>query len=233
MPSVTRSRRSSNRREVEQDILTAVEQLLGQGLSYTEIPVQQIIEKAGVARSTFYVLFPDKTALLMRMSESVMEEIYADGKEFFLVPASDGPPALARRLQRFFRLWKGRPVLRALLEVAAYDPIVSDAWRSLIGRVIEDVTPLLEEEKQAGHLPADLDVPLTLELISHMLYGAMSHHALRDEMDEQYLLYGLARLAWLGLCAEVPQSSRDSGVPRPSAVSAVPNGRPRRRSNSP
>ncbi|WP_372792169.1 TetR/AcrR family transcriptional regulator, partial [Paraconexibacter sp.] len=57
--ATTRSRRAA----VEQQVLGAVERLLTDGESFTALPVGRIADEAGMARTTFYGHFPDKSTL--------------------------------------------------------------------------------------------------------------------------------------------------------------------------
>src|SRR5689334_14867172 len=70
MPSITRRRNAGPGRpsSAEADILAAARRLLIDGAAFTELGVQQISTEAGVARSTFYSHFRDKTELLVRLA---------------------------------------------------------------------------------------------------------------------------------------------------------------------
>ena len=78
MPSVTRTtnRTRARRGAAEQQVLTAVEELLAEGEAFTTLGVARIAERAGIARSSFYVHFPDKTELLMRLTASATDKLF-------------------------------------------------------------------------------------------------------------------------------------------------------------
>jgi AcrR family transcriptional regulator len=50
--------------------------LLAEGESIAELGVQRIATEAGVARSSLYVHFPDKPALLVRLAEDLQQKSY-------------------------------------------------------------------------------------------------------------------------------------------------------------
>jgi AcrR family transcriptional regulator len=78
VPSVTRraqNRRAARRDEIREHLLEAVERLVSDGLSFTELSVERLATEAGVSRSTFYVYFDDKAALLTAWLAEVIDEV--------------------------------------------------------------------------------------------------------------------------------------------------------------
>src|SRR5262245_25985386 len=76
MPSITRNRNPEERRAaLDERVLAVVERLLAEGLRYTEISVARILQEAGIARSTFYVHFRDKTDLLSRLAGTLRQNL--------------------------------------------------------------------------------------------------------------------------------------------------------------
>ena len=88
MASVTRRRGSqdtSRRSSAEDQILAATERLLSDGTGFTDLGVQKIADAAGVARSSFYVIFPDKTALLLRLVRGLKQGLLAIATELSMM----------------------------------------------------------------------------------------------------------------------------------------------------
>src|SRR5487761_1863651 len=92
MGSITRPRSqpSKRRAETEAAVLAAVKRLLFEGESFTELGINRIAKEAGVARSTFYLCFQDKTDVLIRLTGSMKDELFAIG-------AARRPAGRARR----------------------------------------------------------------------------------------------------------------------------------------
>ncbi len=63
MASTTQPRRKvrERREDVRNRVLRAATEMMADGTPYTELPVQRIAARADVARSTFYLHFPDKS----------------------------------------------------------------------------------------------------------------------------------------------------------------------------
>src|SRR5258707_14883032 len=88
MPSITRrSAPASSRASAEEGIVATAERLLAEGTSFTDLGLQRIAAEAGVARSTLYGHFPDKSHLLTRLASKMVDASFAT-----VVPwTPDGP----------------------------------------------------------------------------------------------------------------------------------------------
>jgi AcrR family transcriptional regulator len=146
---------------VEGAVLAATERLLSAGVSFTELGVQRIAEAAGIARSTFYLHFRDKTALMVRMAADL-------GREAFEVAGSVAPDLeeIGRAHLAVLTFYRRRAhVLTAVTEVAGYEPAVRDVWHAAVDRFAANLADLLRAEQQAGRTSADLDPRISAEII--------------------------------------------------------------------
>ena len=156
MPSITRRRprNPDGRAAVEARVLAATERLLEEGDRFTELGVQRIAAEAGVARSTFYSHFRDKTELLMRLAGTMRESSFDRTHEWD--PGDPGDP-LARLTEVFadvIRIYRTyAPVLAAVSEVAAYDEAVREYWAAGLERFVARTEDALRVEQQAGRTP--------------------------------------------------------------------------------
>ena len=90
MASVTRrphSDRAARRGEIGRRLLVAVEKLLADGESFTEVSVERLVTEAGISRSTFYVYFEDKGDLLQALTADVMIEVIDAARAWWALPA--------------------------------------------------------------------------------------------------------------------------------------------------
>ena len=69
------SRRERTREALARRLRPSVEELLAGGASFTDLSVDQILERAEVPRSTFYYHFRDKGELLIAVSAEAIGEI--------------------------------------------------------------------------------------------------------------------------------------------------------------
>ncbi|MEE6260865.1 TetR/AcrR family transcriptional regulator [Plantactinospora sonchi] len=201
MPSVTRRRTPDPARHatIEAQILAATERLLAQGASFTDLGVQRIAAEAGVARSTFYTHFRDKSELLMRLANTMRTTAFDVASGW--TPAT-GPQALAEIFVEIVAIYREyAPVLNALNEVAAYDPTVRTFWAAALNRFVENTARLLRADREAGDAPADLDVGHAARIIVLGGDRAISEHVAAtgtDTTGDDAFARELALIWWYG-----------------------------------
>jgi AcrR family transcriptional regulator len=207
MPSITRRSTAAVGRPAtaEAEILAATQRLLDGGATFTEIGVQQIRTEAGVARSTFYSHFRDKTELLLRLATELL------GSSLDITSAwepADGLDGLTEAFTEVVALYREQAsVRRALAEVAAYDPAVRRFWADGIDRFTTRTLALLRAEQEAGLTPADVDLAGATRLI--VLGGEtalVEHVSTADPSGDAAFARELARTWWYGIYRR-PESS--------------------------
>ena len=132
MPAAT-----TKREAIQASVLEATETLLAGGATYADLNVERIARAAGISRTAFYFYFSDKRELLMRLTEDVSDELYAQADLWW---SAEGDPAdgIREALTRIAELYREHaPLLRAIVEVSTYDEEVATHWRALIGRFVE------------------------------------------------------------------------------------------------
>lgn len=219
MSALTRPPSSAHRRRapVERAVLDAVERLLEAGSTFTELSVQTIADEAGLARSTFYVHFVDKTDLLIRLGSAATDQLFAEIGTWFEGDHTDGETGLREALARVVAVYRSHAaVLGALLEAVGYEPIVRDFWRSKITRIVDAAVPRLQAAQATGELSDAVDAGVLMRILGWSLERTVYQHvAEHDSRDDPAFVAGLARACWLLLYGDSP---------RP------PGNRPRRRS---
>jgi TetR/AcrR family transcriptional regulator, ethionamide resistance regulator len=202
MPSITRrGGRAGQRASAEDRILATTERLMAEGTSFTELGLQRIAAEAGVARSTLYGNFPDKSHLLTRLADRFV------GMSFAAVGTWDpgGPSGGLEGYTELFRTVMGMyrehsAVLAALDEVSAYDTVVAEYWDALLGRFIANVERILADEQRAGRTPASLDIALASRL--NVLGGhrfMVRHVTTEDGSRDDAAARELAMTWWYGM----------------------------------
>ncbi len=200
MPSVTRrAPDGANRREaVEQRVLRAVEQLLEDGRSFVELSVQEVADAAGVARSTFYVHFADKSELLVRLAEASTADMLGEGERWVTGDHAGGRAELrevCRRIVAHYR--EHRPLLQAVGAATTYDPVMSRWWVGRVERFIDLCEARVRElARDQGRDPAGARA--TAAMVGWSIERTVSMSVLLEapEGDDQ-LADVLARGVWL------------------------------------
>ncbi|GGO04833.1 TetR/AcrR family transcriptional regulator [Micromonospora parathelypteridis] len=171
MPSITRRRPSNpdGRAAVEARVLAATERLLQEGVRFTDLGVQRIAAEAGVARSTFYTHFRDKSELLMRLAGTMRESSFDRTGGWDPGGPGDQLAVLTEVFSDVIRIYRTyAPVLAAISEVAAYDEVVREYWTAGLERFVARTVQVLRVEQQAGRTPTSLDAETASRLI---VYG--------------------------------------------------------------
>ena len=156
MASLTRrtEAQTEKRAAVEAAVLEATEGLLLGGRSYADLTIEDIARGAGISRTAFYFYFRDKRELLMRLTEDVAEDLYAEADAWWS-GGEDGREDLERALAVVIALYREHGVLlRAVVEASAYDEAVAGFWRALVGRFVEASRRRIEEEQARGAMTA-------------------------------------------------------------------------------
>ncbi|RJQ79773.1 TetR/AcrR family transcriptional regulator [Pseudonocardiaceae bacterium YIM PH 21723] len=206
MPSVTRSvaRHKGRSSELEQRVLSSVLRLLADGTRYTELPVQRILEEAGIARSTFYHYFPDKAQLLIKLAELATADIWQSAEQWWRSDHSDGETGLVPvLLTAITQVRENRLVLRAIREVAAYDRTVAEYWISRMTPYLELSRSRLEELRAAGKIGEWVDPARTAQIMAWTMERVVGLHHIPPEDDERWAT-ALARSAWLIIYGDAP-----------------------------
>jgi AcrR family transcriptional regulator len=200
MPSITR-RRPPNprpRRSAEDEILAATQRLLSDGATFTELGVQQISAAAGVSRSTFYTHFRDKIDLLMRLVTPMLTTSFGVASAW---RPTDGVERLAETFLQVVRIYREHaPVLRAIVEVSAYDEVVRDFWNQGLSRFTDQTVAVLREEQATGRTPASVDLASASRVI--VIGGERAifdHVTVADPADDAAFVRELALTWWYGV----------------------------------
>jgi AcrR family transcriptional regulator len=147
---------TEKRQATETAVLTAMEELLGEGTPYAALSVERIATRAGISRTAFYFYFADKRELLMRLASELSDELY-DEADAWWSGAGDGSQQLTAAVAKIATLYRAhRPLVCAIVEVAAYDEVVGPFWRALVDRFVQASAQRIATEIEAGRADAAL-----------------------------------------------------------------------------
>jgi AcrR family transcriptional regulator len=207
MPSITRRPQGPDHRAaVEAEVLAATERLLVGGARFTELGVKQIADEAGIARSTFYLHFRDKTDLMVRLAGDTRQEVFEVGEDW--LPTAGGLESLVERFAVIIGIYRQRSaVVAAIHETAAYDPVVRDFWDGAVTQFIERMRVTLVEEQRAGRVAADLDPDTAARVMAWSGERVIARHvAAQDPADDAKLARELAMQRWYGVYARTAEA---------------------------
>ena len=208
MPSVTRKKgKWQEKRDVAvARVLEATERLLRDGERFTEISVERLLDEGEISRSTFYIYFRDKSAVLVALAEQAVEDVSKVGESWWLTDHSAGPSTaepIALALINEYR--KYAPVLRALLEVGAYDDQVRELWRLRLDEFNRSVADRMRVAQSEGRIDPDVDVGLTASMVGQLVNTVILDHVLHGSpQHDRDVATAAARIGWLAYYGHVP-----------------------------
>jgi AcrR family transcriptional regulator len=149
----SRAQRVDKQLQVERALLRATEQLLDSGLSFTELSVEQLSRQAGIARSTFYIYFADKGALVQRLAARVTEELMEACNGWWRIADTARQDDLGDAMLDVLDVYdRHRSVMRALVETSSYDADSEKAFKELLGGVLKGSRVAHDRILDAGRL---------------------------------------------------------------------------------
>lgn len=198
MPVLSEPRgRPSRRERSREQLLDATEALLADGGHYADLPVDRIAARAGVARSTFYVHFADRRALLLALADRaaapLAERLATLAEER---PAPD-ETRLADAMRRVLSLARAHaPLFRAVVEAAGYDDELRAYWHGLNERVAAVVADRLAEQRRGGRARSLAPAAAARVLVAMVSESCLRQLSAESPVTDGELAETLAAVWW-------------------------------------
>jgi AcrR family transcriptional regulator len=171
MPSLTRksqTNRAQRRDEIRNRLLQAVERMLAEGESYTELSVERMVSEANISRSTFYVYFEDKGDLLRAWFGEINEELAESAAKWWELGAGAKRDDLRSALAGIVHTYRPHVALMAALyDASAYDTNVRELVDEMVATNIAGLRKHMKLGQKEGFIddtlpPAETASWLTL-----------------------------------------------------------------------
>jgi TetR/AcrR family transcriptional regulator, ethionamide resistance regulator len=173
MPSVTRkpqANREQRREQMERRLLDATERLMRDGASFTELSVDRLSGAAGISRASFYIYFEDKGHLLRRLASRVFDDLATDAERWWGVAGRHDPDDVRESMSNIIASYRRhQPVLVALNEMAAYDPLTAATYRDLLNGISQQFTRVIEDGQADGSIRHELPAATTASALTWMV----------------------------------------------------------------
>lgn len=200
MPAVTRRAkvsRAERREDIARRLFVVVDGLLANGSAFSEISVEQLITEAEIARSTFYVYFEDKGALMLELMDRVTKEIGNAAGDWFSLPPDATRADLRKALGKLANAYRrhGR-MLSALTEAAAYDPRVRDEYGAIMRRRFQDMNENFLPQQRAGAIRKDINLTSVTPWLGWMFERGLYQLVGRGTKLPNSALEGVTSVVW-------------------------------------
>lgn len=200
MASTTRkskAARADRKSDIEERMRQAITALVSGGERFTELSVERLVAEAGMARSTFYVYFEDKGALLRAIGQSTLHTFYEGARPWFdnreKVTYDDVKTAMRGILDAFH---ENEVVMAAVAETAVYDPDVGEMYRDSVDDFITSVRKLIQRGQKDGSVRdvSPQDAAAALSWMIERTTQQLGPGATPKEIDA--IATGLADVVW-------------------------------------
>jgi len=173
MQSVTGERRRRRTPEqAEREILEATEEFL-LDRPFRDLTIDEVMDRTGLSRSSFYVYFRDRHHLALRLLEELAKQVHEDS-DAWLQGSSEPPDDMRAAIAgTVTALAQHGSMMRAISDAATEDADVELAYRGVVEGFIDDTAARIERDVRAGR---------SVSADSGMLAAALVW------MNERYLL---------------------------------------------
>jgi len=152
VPTPRRAETTERREQVRGDVVLALQELLQEGVPYSDIGIERLAQRTGISRTAFYFYFRDKREVLERLTSSVATELFVAAETW--LGASTGRDGLRAALCGLTDVFaKHAAILRAVVEVTGYEREVARYWYGVIQRFIDATAAQIAAEQTAGRAP--------------------------------------------------------------------------------
>jgi AcrR family transcriptional regulator len=139
--------------ELEALLRDALRELMSDGTSFRDLSVEKLVSAAGVARSTFYTYFEDKTAMLRALSAQTLLRLFGGVRTWIERGSEVTQDDIADGMRRIIRIYiEDEPVMRAVQEASTYDSSVRDAYHGGVEDYVRVLARFIRAGRRSGRI---------------------------------------------------------------------------------
>lgn len=178
---------------VEDRLLGAMERLLRQGRTFSNLTVEDLVGEAKIGRATFYLRFKEKNALVASLLQRISDDIVASSGSWFSGDGVSDPATIHEGMRGIVQAFKRhQAVLAAVAEIAPFDATVAELHRQmllLLRKQSRQALARIRRQRRAHPLATDALADLLTDMIE--LYLSRHLHDLgKTSLDKLAVLLG-------------------------------------------
>jgi AcrR family transcriptional regulator len=180
----------------------AVERLLASS-SFTSLSVEDIIQEAGIARSTFYVYFSDKGQMLNAFTADLLDEALVAVSAWWDLPPTADYGALRGALAGFVRFFhQHSALLNAVIDASAYDegvrePGSEEGFARMVRAGEVGIAEHIRAGQRAGSVTSDLEPEVVARWLVRLVeQGLYELTASADEARLERQIDAISMVVW-------------------------------------
>lgn len=194
--ATVQARTGQRRRAATQlDLLDATKRLLEGGASIQDLTIEGICSEAGVARTTFYLHFGEKSDLIKALATEQIEWIEDAGRKAISDPELQRE-TVERSINEIVERWaENQAVLAAVIDLAEHDAELERTWQAAIREVGVVAAGVFDEHWRLHPEWGPEDPETVAELLSWMIERSC-HKVARDAARRSEVAASLAEIIW-------------------------------------
>jgi AcrR family transcriptional regulator len=194
-------RHEARKRELVERILPMVEELLEAAGGYVHLKVEDILQNAGMSRSTFYRYFKDKNELLLALSVPALQEIRSAALRTWQLGPEVSFSQFEAELYQTMEAYRPHVALMsALVEVATYDPRVKELFSGFFEELRAAIADDIRQEQKRGLVRQGIDPNAAAGWITWMAERGMNQLVpSADAAGRRKLATSMATIVWYGV----------------------------------
>jgi AcrR family transcriptional regulator len=200
------AKRQERREQIERQLLDATDRLMGAGASFTELSVDRLATEAGISRASFYIYFEDKGHLLRRLTGQVFGDLANGAERWWSVAQRRDPADVRAAMTAIVESYRRhQPLLVALNEMSAYDPLVGATYTEMLAGISARVTAIIEQGQADGTIRRELPPESTATSLTWMVERSCQQNLPgRPAPYDAELASALTQIIWAALYLEAP-----------------------------
>jgi AcrR family transcriptional regulator len=191
--------RAYTQEELENALRDALAALTADGTTLRELTVNRIVAQAGVARSTFYLYFADKAAMISALGARSLEHLYVGARSWIRLGGEATRADIAAGMRQILDAYRqDEPVMRLVAEASAYERSVHEDYVRRVDAYARALERMIRKGIKAGRMRA-VDPAPTATALAWMTEGTVRRAPARLDAVAD----ALADVVWQTLFAGV------------------------------
>lgn len=191
--------------EFQRRLADAIERLIDERASYAQLSVERLVNEAGIARSTFYKYFGDKSGLLSNLVGAVQEDFLHAADAWLELTAGAAKSDYEAAFAAIFDAYRShRIVMRCIVEQANQDPVIRDHFTRMMAAFVAAVEEHIRLGQETGAITSDRSAQdLALWLTWMLEYGQLQLVGPAADRDLKKYTSAVTDIVWRVLYSEL------------------------------
>lgn len=190
--------------EFQRRLADAIERLIGDGASYAQLSVERLVGEAGIARSTFYKYFGDKSGLLSSLVDTVQQDFLHAADAWLAMAAGAAKSEYEAAFAAIFEAYRShRVVMRCIVEQANQDPVIRDHFTEMMAAFVAAIEEHVRSGQETRAITSDHSAhDLALWLTWMLEYGQLQFIGPATDRELRKYTAAVTAVVWRALYSE-------------------------------